>query len=356
MPVLLDRGPLGHRLFTAEQQIRAKAPPKFRRDDPNCIDVGLLNNMSDLALEQTERQILKLLDAAAGHLLIRLRLYTLPDVPRGDWGQKHLNRLHYHSVKDLWNSNLDGLIVTGAEPSTANLTQEPYWHSLTEVFDWADENTSSTIASCLAVHAAVFHFDGIERHSLDQKCFGIFQFEKTFNDSLANGIPYRLLMPHSRWNQIHENALTSCDYKILTSSRDDGVDMFVKLKKALFVFFQGHPEYEAWTLLGEFRRDIGRFLQSERQDYPAMPRGYFDEESTRALDAFKIRATANPGKELMALFPTERFAGKLTDPWRSTAVQIYSNWLRYMATRKTGRLRPVRSAAIPTTTARQGKI
>ncbi len=357
MPVLLDRGPLGHRLFTAEPLSRAKPPPKFRRDDPNCIDVGLLNNMSDLALEQTERQILKLFDAAADHLIIRLRLYTLPDVPRGDWGRKHLSRLHYYSVGDLWNSNLDGLIVTGAEPRTTNLIQEPYWHSLTKVFDWADENTSSTITSCLAVHAAVFHFDGIERHSLGQKCFGIFQFEKIANDPLVNGIPYRFAMPHSRWNEIQENALTSCGYRVLARSHDDGVDMFVKSKKALFVFFQGHPEYEAWTLLGEFRRDIARFLQGERQTYPVMPQGYFDEESARAFDAFQDRAAANPHKELMALFPTDRLVGGLTDPWRFTAVQIYSNWFRHMATRKAERLRPVRSATTPTTTpARQSDI
>ena len=274
-----------------------------------------------------------------------------------EWGRKHLSRLNYYGVGDLWNSNLDGLIVTGAEPRSADLIQEPYWHTLTKVFDWADENTSSTIASCLAVHAAVNHFDGVDRHSLPQKCFGIFEFEKIANDPLVNGVAYRLWMPHSRWNEIQENALTSCGYRILASSHDAGVDMFVKSKKALFVFFQGHPEYEAWTLLGEYRRDIGRFLQGERQTYPVMPRGYFSEESARALNAFQDRAIANPHKELMAIFPTDRLTGKLTDPWRSTAVQIYSNWLLHMATRKAERSRPVRSAAIPTTTpARQSGI
>jgi homoserine O-succinyltransferase/O-acetyltransferase len=348
MPVLLDRGSLGCRLFTAEPQIRASEPPRFRREDPNCIDVGLLNNMSDLALEQTERQILKLLDAAADHFIVRLRLYSLPDVPRGELGRKHLNRLNYYSVGDLWNSKLDGLIVTGAEPRSDDLRQEPYWHTLTKVFDWADENTSSTIASCLAVHAAVNHFDGVQRHSLAQKCFGIFEFEKIANDPLVNGVAYRLSMPHSRWNEIQESALTSCGYRILASSYDIGVDMFIKSKKALFIFFQGHPEYEAWTLLGEYRRDIGRFLTGERQTYPVMPRGYFREESARALNAFQDRAIANPHKELMASFPSERLTGKLTDQWRSTAVQIFSNWLLQMARPKTERSRPVRSIAITT--------
>src|SRR2546429_6417390 len=43
------------------------------------------------------------------------------------------------------------------------------------------------------------------------------------------------------------------------------VDMFVKELNSLFVFFQGHPEYEATTLLLEYRRDIKRFLRRERE-------------------------------------------------------------------------------------------
>jgi homoserine O-succinyltransferase/O-acetyltransferase len=150
MPVLLDSGPLGYRLIGAAEHLRGKAPPHFREGDANCIEVGLINNMPDLALEQTERQMLKLLDAAADDILVRLKLYALPDVPREDWGRKHLARLHYYGVGDLWNSRLDGLIVTGAEPVAPDLTQEPYWHTLTEVFDWAEHNTTSTILSCLA--------------------------------------------------------------------------------------------------------------------------------------------------------------------------------------------------------------
>jgi hypothetical protein len=57
-------------------------------------------------------------------------------------------------------------IVTGAEPRAARLTDEPYWTALTQVMDWARENTISSVYSCLAVHAAVLHMDGVERHKL----------------------------------------------------------------------------------------------------------------------------------------------------------------------------------------------
>ena len=349
MPVLLDSGPLGSRLFAATERDRGKVPPDFRSNDPRCVDIGLINNMSDSALEQTERQIMKLLDAAAGDdALVRLKLYALPDVPRGEWGRKHLSRLHYFGVEDLWNSNLDALIVTGAEPRTPELTQEPYWHSLTKVFDWAEDNTISTIASCLAVHAAVYHLDGIGRHSLGQKCFGVFEFEKVSDHLLTRRLPARLRMPHSRWNEIREDALTACGYDVLVGSDDNGVDMFVKARKSLFLFFQGHPEYEPWTLLGEYRRDITRFLNREQENYPAMPQEYFDEDSARALDAFRNRALDNRHQELMTTFPIDLLTGKLTEPWRSAATQTYSNWLQQITERKADQVTPGRSVAIST--------
>lgn len=350
MPVLLDSGPFGDRLFAAAEHLRGKAAPHFREGEANCIELGLINNMPDSALEQTERQILKLLDAAANDILIRLKLYALPDVPRKDRGLKHLARRHYYGVHELWSSHLDGLIVTGAEPVAPELTQEPYWNTLTKVFDWAEHNTTSTILSCLAVHAAVFHLDGIGRNALNDKCFGVFDFERVSSHQMVVGIPSRFRIPHSRWNEVREDALVACGYDILARARDSGVDMFVKAKKSLFVFFQGHPEYEAGTLLAEYRRDIDQFLKGERETYPTMPRGYLDEDSARALDDLRDRAIANRRKELIASFPTDRLVGKLTDTWRSAATQMYSNWISHMSAQKVLRARPARSAAVSAAT------
>ena len=44
--------------------------------------------------------------------------------------------------------------------------------------------------------------------------------------------------------------------------------MFVKQTRSLFIFFQGHPEYEETTLLREYRRDVGRFLRGQQPHYP----------------------------------------------------------------------------------------
>ena len=46
---------------------------------------------------------------------------------------------------------------------------------LTDVLDWAERNTVSTVLSCLAAHAGVLHSDGIQRHLLSDKQFGVFE-------------------------------------------------------------------------------------------------------------------------------------------------------------------------------------
>lgn len=327
MPVFLDRGQLEPRLFVATVQERPRQPTDATPLDSNAIEIGLVNNMPDLALEQTERQILKLLNAASLDFVVILKLYALADVPRNELGKRHLNRLHYRDVSELQKSKLDGLIITGTEPKAENLKHEPYWNSLTELFDWADNNTISTVASCLAVHAAVLHFDGVPRRLLEQKCFGIFDFDRISSNRLFDELPSRFRMPHSRWNGLDENDLEAAGYEVLASSKMAGVDTFVKTRNSFFVFLQGHPEYEAWTLFGEYRRDVGRFLEGIQSAYPDMPSGYFDKDTIQRLHEFKARAMGKHHKDLMAGFPTKN----LMQTWAHTAITLYNNWLLHIA-------------------------
>jgi homoserine O-succinyltransferase len=311
-------------------------PAGFRESDPDCIDIGLVNSMPDAALDATERQFRALLNAAADGLVVRLTLYTLPEVPRSDFGRNQVSR--YSDFGDLWDHHHDGLIVTGTEPRAADLKDEPFWGSLTRVLEWADRHTHSTILSCLAAHAGVLHSDGIVRRALGDKRFGVFECVSVSDHRLTAAAPSRLRMPHSRWNEIPEEALLACDYRILTRSAGAGVDAFVKQLKSLFVFFQGHPEYEATTLLLEYRRDIGRFLRGERDTYPPMPQGYFDGDTGHALTALRERALSDRREQLLAEFPIAMAAGKVTNNWRSTAEGLYRNWLQYIRAEKRQKL------------------
>jgi homoserine O-succinyltransferase len=148
---------------------------------------------------------------------------------------------------------------------------------------------------------------------------------------LTAAAPGPLRMPHSRWNDIPEEALRARGYHVLMRSGDAGVDTFVKQRQSLFVFFQGHPEYDAVSLLLEYRRDVARYLRSERDTYPPMPQGYFDEATERRLAALRERALGDRRETLLADFPTAIAADGVRNNWRASAEQFYRNWLAYLA-------------------------
>jgi homoserine O-succinyltransferase len=227
--------------------------------------------------------------------------------------------------------------VTGTEPRAPSLADEPYWRSLTRVLDWAQDNTASTVWSCLAAHAAVLHLDGIDRHALDEKRFGIFDCAVVSDHPLTAGIPARIRIPHSRCNELPEPSLAACGYTILTRSPEAGVDAFVKQRDSLFVFFQGHPEYDERALLREYRRDIGRFLRRERETYPGLPRGYFDDVSANVLAAYRELALLERREGMLDSFPLAFLEARLQPLGRSAVGRIYANWLSHLGARKAQR-------------------
>ena len=76
MPILLDRGPGGCTIVagkdTACERLQARRHPA----GSEWIEIGLLNNMPEAALEATEQQFLDLLGAAAGRVATWSRSIT----------------------------------------------------------------------------------------------------------------------------------------------------------------------------------------------------------------------------------------------------------------------------------------
>src|SRR5271170_3299625 len=112
MPVCLDSNYWIDSRAARTNLLRNKLPAAFRERPSNCLTIGLINNMPDAALEATERQFLSLLDSASEGIQIQLLFFALPNVPRGELGARHVRKF-YSSVENLWDKNLDGLIVTG---------------------------------------------------------------------------------------------------------------------------------------------------------------------------------------------------------------------------------------------------
>ncbi|MGB7190178.1 MAG: homoserine O-succinyltransferase [Acidobacteriaceae bacterium] len=338
MPACLNSdGALAH-FQPARAKMSGGAMVERQEQSARPIHIGLINNMPDGALESTERQFLSLLDAASGDLPIRMSLYSLPEIPRKGAAASHIRR--YYSESDaLWGTHLDGLIVTGREPVMRRLEDEAYWGSFTRVLEWARENTYSTVWSCLAAHAAVFYCDGVSRVKSDTKHCGVFECSRVEDHPLTAGIGRGFRLPHSRWNGVPESALRSRGYHVLTRSAAVGADIFIKQYKSLFVFFQGHPEYDSDTLLLEYRRDVGRYLRGESHKYPAIPVNYFSEDTTAVLQAFQREALRDPRRELLADVYTALLGTKIETAWRPGARSIYKRWIEHMWAQKQVQMR-----------------
>jgi homoserine O-succinyltransferase/O-acetyltransferase len=281
------------------------------------ITIGLVNNMPTAAVAATERHFGDILNLAAGNERINIRWFRLA-------GARPTN---YEQLEDLWESDIDGLIVTGAEPRAASLQDEPFWQSLTKTIEWAAQHTSSAIWSCLAAHAAVLYLDGVERRRHQEKIFGIFESTKTSDHPILEGTQLAWRLPHSRWNDLSEIDLAAKGYKVLAKSKDAGVDLFIKqVKESLFVFIQTHPEYDVGMLMREYRRDVARFQRGLQDFYPNVPRNYFNEQTAAELDRARNSRDVGPGESELTIL--EQAA--LPDGWKSTAVQLYRNWLSHL--------------------------
>lgn len=333
MPVFLQRHQPGQERKPSSDGNYASPASDAAIPSARPLQIGLINNMPDAALEATERQFISLLQEVSAEVQVHLSIYALPGVPRSETGAAYVKKF-YASTDELRHTRLDGLIVTGREPLAQNLAEEPYWHGFTQVLEWAKDHTRSTVWSCLAAHAAVLYMDGISRIRSSDKHFGIFACERITDHTLTKNAPQPFRLPHSRWNGLPESALTKHGYSILTRTESGDVDSFLRHQNSLFVFFQGHPEYESNTLLLEYRRDVGRYIRGESTTYPLLPKNYFDASTESALRALHSAATSCPGPQLLAKLSAILENASVEPAWRSTAACLYRNWLEHLCAQR----------------------
>lgn len=297
------------------------------------VHVALVNNMPDAAMRATELQFARLLKAAAGPLDVRLRLFSLSGIERGEQARSRMAGF-YDDAAFLQAANVDALIITGAQPCTADLRQESFWPELTQLIDWAQTGTVSTLFSCLAAHGAVLHMDGIQRRPLSQKLSGIYDTSRAEDDALFFNTQVSIPVPHSRKNDLAESDLTAGGYRILSRLSNGQVDIFTRELPghSRFVYFQGHPEYDPGTLGREYLRDVTRFVRGEISEAPGIPENYFDRATEDRLSDIRPRNEADLARCV------EIVTGALPrQAWRNNTIKLFSNWLTLVAAAKSRR-------------------
>lgn len=327
MPLVAHKElPTYERLRTEGQRILS--PERAKAQDIRGLHIGLLNMMPDAALAATERQFFRLVGSSNPISQFYIHPFTVDSIPRGKAASEHIEQ-YYESFDSIREIGLDALIISGANVTRSNLAEEVFWDDLCEVFDWADQHVTSTLCSCLASHALLLARYKEQRIGLDRKCWGVFEHEVVRNDHpLVADTNTRLFVPHSRFNEVFRDQFEKAGLHVLIEGRDSGVQLAVSADGFRTVLFQGHPEYDSISLLKEYKRDVGLYIDGISEQYPPFPANYFDNFTQALLNEYQERVIARRELgEAAPDFPEALLRQRLHNVWHDSGEAIIGNWV-----------------------------
>lgn len=260
--------------------------------DIRPMEVGILNLMPNKM--ETEEQFLRLLSNTP--LQVNIDLIRIDNQAPKNTPAAHMDNF-YVEFDDVANKKYDGLIVTGAPLAHLAYQDVKYWEKMTVIMDWARRHVQSTLFSCWAAHAAIYHFFGKNRAMRDQKLSGVFRhFVQNEHDELLRGFDPAFFAPQSRYGEISLADYASIPGLNILAKSDEGGAYIVASEDKRLVFVTGHPEYDPESLKQEYQRDLLTNAQ------PQIPVNYFVDN--------------DPNNEPMV-------------NWRAHGSLLFTNWLNY---------------------------
>ena len=199
--------------------------------------------------------------------------------------------------EEIRDNRYDGMIITGAPVETVPFEEVDYWPELCEIMEWSKTHVFSTMHVCWGAQAALYYHFGIQKRLLPQKLSGIFEHRVVRpSNPLVRGFDEVFYAPHSRYTGIDKADVDECiDLRVLAESEEAGVYL-LNTDSGRQIFVTGHPEYDKYTLDGEYRRDINKGLDIQP------PKNYYPNDDPNREPIFR---------------------------WRAHAHLLYHNWLNY---------------------------
>jgi homoserine O-succinyltransferase len=301
---------------------------RAKHQDIRELHIGFLNMMPDAALAATERQFIRLVGASNPIAQFFVYPFSIPELNRGERAEEHIAK-HYFKFEDLAEKGLDALIITGANVTEPTLVNEPFWDPLIRVVDWARHNVASVFCSCLATHALVKHYHDIDRRRLPRKRWGVYSHKLSHPEHpILRDVNTRFDAPHSRYNDVSRQQLEAAGLAVLAESAEVGVHLAVSPDGFRAVYFQGHPEYAAISLLKECKREIYRYLIGEREHEPRIPENYLSVEGEGIASAhIEAAVAARQRGDTELEFPEAELLPHIDNTWGDTGRAIVNNWL-----------------------------
>jgi homoserine O-succinyltransferase len=169
--------------------------------------------------------------------------------------------------------------------------------------DWSRDHVFSTMHVCWGAQAGLYRHHGVPKHPVAEKVFGVFPHDVLDAHSpILRGFDEVFPAPHSRHTEVRAEDIEKADGLVLLATSEEAGVYLAASEDGRQLYVTGHPEYERYTLAGEYERDVAKGLPIE------IPRNYY------------------PGDD-----PSRQ--PRMT--WRSHAFLLYANWLNYCVYQRT---------------------
>ena len=178
MPVKIADG-LPAQSVLENEHIFVMTEHRALHQDIRPLKIGILNLMPTKIT--TETQILRCLSNSPLQIevtLLQTSTYVGKNTPAEHLGQ------FYKTFDDIKDTNLDGLIITGAPVELLDYGEVEYWDELCEIMEWSGSHVHSAFHICWAAQAALYYHYGIPKYVMPEKMSGVFT--------------HRMLTPKSR--------------------------------------------------------------------------------------------------------------------------------------------------------------
>lgn len=266
-----------------DENIFVMSSERAQTQDIRPLEVALVNLMPTKI--ETETQFVRLLSNSP--IQINVEFIHTSTHETKNVSSSHMEKF-YKSIKEVKHKKYDAMIVTGAPVELMEYEEVDYWEELKEIFNFSITNVTSTMFICWGAQAALHHFYGLNKRTLDKKIFGVFDHEKKHDTCmLLNGFDDIFYVPHSRHTEVIAEDIKSVqELIILAESKDAGVHIAVTDDYSK-IFIMGHSEYDPFTLKKEYDRDTS-------QGKPInIPMNYYPENDPEKPPYVKWRSHAN---------------------------------------------------------------
>lgn len=291
MPIIiLNEQPVKSRL--ENENIFVMSQRRAIGQDIRPLELAILNLMPEK--QNTELDLYRLLSNTPLQLEITLLRSNIHQSKNES--NEYLQK-YYKTFDEIKNKKFDGLIITGAPVEHLDFEEVDYFEEFCKIQEWSKSHVTSVINICWASQAALYYHYGINKQSLDQKCFGIFpHYIPHKKEPLFRGFDDTFFAPHSRHTKIDEKQIEeNKDLDVLAYSKEAGATIIASKNRRQF-FVTCHLEYDRMRLDAEFKRDKSKNMDIQ------IPKNYYPNDN---IDNLPILS------------------------WRMASQLFFSNWINY---------------------------